>query len=194
MTNDLLVPSEGGLIGDVGGKPLLLSNEELCVVGCRNCVWKEGGNCPEGLVGSEEREEGYCDELASFVVGLADPGDIASSVWEKFHIYKARLVEASDYQDYLRLKKKLEAAKLDRSLSEDELRSIEMDLASAKLWWARLNESITKNLCKVSDRHVKSRVADKPSTGIGMAKTVNFNIIQDKEGTPVKEIVDKSKD
>jgi len=199
MTNDI-VPSNNeiqlksdGFIVDKGGKPLFFSNEELRVVGCRNCVWKESGDCPELLEGDDVLPEGYCKSLASFIVKLADSGDIVSGVWEKYYIYKARLQEASDYKDYLRLKGELKSARLDKNISDDDLRKLEMQESSAKLWWARFNENITKNLAKVSDRYVKTRVDAKPSTGIGMAKVVNFNIIQDSE-KDVKVIEDKKSD
>ncbi len=193
MTNDLAVlPGGGGLTIDNKGKSLFFSDEELRVVGCRNCVWKESGSCPRGLVGDECLPEGFCDELARFVVGLADSGDIVSAVWEKFHIYKARLQEASDYKDYLRLKEKLKSAKSDMSVSGEDLHKLELEESSARLWWARLNDHVIKSLAKVSDRNVKTRVEGKPLSGIGSARVVNFNTIVQKGEKDVKEVEDKN--
>jgi len=171
-------PSEDSLRG--GGKGLFLSNRELLVAGCRNCVWKLADQCPMHLGPSEVLDEGICKEMTDFLFGLAEPGDSASMVWEKYHIYKARIQEAEDYKDYLFLKEdiaRLEGVVEKTPEEEDRLEELRMNRGSAKVWWARLNEHITKSCQKVADREQKARSdSPKDSKGIFSAGTINFNV------------------
>lgn len=130
-------------------------------------------------------QKGICNEMINFITSLADKGDSASMVWEKYHIYKARIQEAEDYKDYIELKKKIQQQEKRPTLNEDELKYLRMDKAGAKIWWHRLNQHVIQSMQKVADREAKKTV-DGKVPGIMHAKTINFNIgkkeIEDKSG------------
>lgn len=216
MTNSIITKKDGYTVSD-SSNTIFFSNAELANVGCKNCVWKYHGQCPYRLKEHETEvkivniEEKYniedkkdfvyniCPEMLQFLISLADKGDTASGVWEKFLIYKARLQESEDYADYLRLKNENDIVE-ERLLKEystlnpsrmsdedsDKLRDLRHDRASAKMWWSRLNSQATTSLQKVCDRDAKAKDGVKVS-GIMNAKTINFFGNQD------KKIEDKTK-
>ena len=69
-------------------KSLFIPKAELLAVGCKNCVWKLNGQCPKK---NQMDDYGICEELVQFISSLAGNDDSLTQVWEKFHIYKARL-------------------------------------------------------------------------------------------------------
>lgn len=130
--------------------------------------------------------KGICNELIQFVLSLASKDDSASALWEKFHIYKARIQESEDYKDFLRLEKEIKKLELTAIKEEDMklLDKLKMDKTAAKIWWSRLNETVVKQLSKIVDRESKGKEGVK-LPGIMSAKTINFNM--------TKQVEDKSK-
>lgn len=135
---------------------ILYSKEFLESYGCRNCIWKSEGMCPEGFTKPEERlEKGYCDKLLDFLHTLYEEGDSLSEVKEKFHLYIQELEVLSDKRKFSELQQKYERA-LAEGYSRNELRQLEADINSYKTWWFRLSESVVKGLSRVGSRRSKS--------------------------------------
>ena len=55
-----------------------------------------------------------------------------------------------------------------------------MDKTAAKMWWAKLNQHVILSMQKVVDREIKVQETGK-LPGIYGAKTINFNINQEKK-------------
>ena len=129
---------------------------------------------------SQNVMKGICNELIQFVLSLAEKDDSASALWEKFHIYKARIQESEDYKDFLRLEREIKEKK--GTMSAKELEQLKMNKTAAKMWWVRLNDQVVKSLSKIADRESKTKEGGK-LPGIMSAKTINFNVnpkIEDK--------------
>lgn len=164
---------------------------EINNVGCRNCIWKLHNQCPHGKKDGEFIHGGICPEMMQFLTSLAEKGDNLTAIWEKFHIYKARLQESLDYKDYVQLEKKVKQQEheLDSlnsahstpsdTSAKDKLDRLKMDKTAAKIWWIKLNAHVIESMRKVLDREAKTKETGK-IPGIYGAKTINFNINQDK--------------
>ena len=193
---------EDGYNADVSGKTIFLPTAELLNIGCKNCVWRLNSQCPHEITeGSEFIEgidsdnsensshslKGICNEMIQFVLSLASPDDTSSALWEKYHIYKARLQESDDYQDFKRLEKQIRESEENIKTDEDKIKleNLRMNKTSARMWWIRLNEYVVKSLQKVVDREQKASAEGK-IPGILSAKTINFNI--------TKKVEDKTKE
>ena len=126
--------------------------------------------------------------MLHFLGGLSDKNDSLTAIWEKFHIYKARLQESVDYKDFLELRDKIKKdEKTTRSADDyEKLKELRMDHTAAKMWWAKLNQHVIQSMQKVLDREVKASGAVK-LPGIQSTGTINFNINQEK-----KQIEDKN--
>ena len=183
MSNDVLQANGVDTSLPSNGEELFLSKQELLVAGCKNCVWQSAGQCPHSLVVGESVIGGICQAMIDFLCSLAITGDSSSAVWEKFHIYKARIVEAQDYQEYVRLCNtllELENLSVKSNLDIERIEDLRMQRSAAKLWWTRLNEHVVKSLGKVVDREIKVKGAIGSSKGIYSANTINFNVTPDK--------------
>ena len=200
---------EDGYNADVNGKTIFLPTAELLNIGCKNCVWRLNSQCPhdlkEGFLFTEVIDgegkllganhsnkstpalKGICNEMIQFVLSLAGPDDTSSALWEKYHIYKARLQESDDYQDFKKLEKQIREAEKNIATDEDKIKleNLRMNKTSARMWWIRLNEHVVKSLQKVVDREQKASAEGK-IPGILSAKTINFNI--------TKKVEDKTKE
>ncbi len=162
-------------------RTIFFPNAELLNYGCRNCVWKIHGQCPHA---EQKKEEGICNEVIEFLSSLADKTGELNSVWENFHIYKARLQEMDDYKDFKRLEK--EIRELENSSDTDKLDKLMMKKDSAKIWWVKLNTHVIQSMQKIADRSTKSSGGEK-LPGIYGAKTVNFNITNENKKIEHKE-------
>lgn len=206
MTNEI-IPKDEGFAATVDDKEIFFPTAELHNVGCKNCIWKIHDQCPHGLKENEvysvkglqssteliSSGAGICQDMMQFLVGLAGKGDGLTEIWEKFHIYKVRIEETSDYKDYHDLKKKIQeqekhAFAQGGKLSEedqDKLDRLKMDRNAAKLWWVKINSHIIQSLQKVADRSVKKSEGGKRS---GMpAGNINFFVNQESKKLEEKE-------
>jgi len=181
MTDTSLVKQQKGYSVQNNDNSLFIPKVELLAVGCKNCVWKINGQCHKK---HQMVDYGICDELVQFISSLANKGDSLTQVWEKFHIYKARLQEAEDYKDFHMLNKKLQKREkelFDKSktdvLSGEEKESFEklkMDKTAAKMWWVRLNDHVVKSLQKVADREHKANEGGRLPGIMMKGGTINF--------------------
>ena len=189
MTDNSIISKDEGFEVVTSEKKIFFPTAELIQAGCRNCVWKLHGQCPEQYVDDQEHKNGICEGMLHFLVDLADKDDNLTAIWEKFLIYKARLQESADYKDFLELEKKIkEAEKTARTDSDfEKLEKLRMDKTAAKMWWHKLNQHAVQSMQKVRDRQVKVTGPAK-LPGIYGAKTVNFNMTQ-----PPKQLEDKNK-
>ena len=186
-------------------KSIFFPNAELLNVGCKNCIWKLHSQCPYGLENEEiypkdisttdkknlyddielgTMLEGICQEVIQFLSTLAEKNDTLTAVWEKFHIYKARLQESVDYADFINLQKEIKEREkeLKKGLFTEAdyelLDKLKMDRNAAKLWWARLNQHVIQSMQKVVDREAKKSETPKLA-GIHSSGTINFNITKE---------------
>ena len=169
-----IVPKLDGYEVTDNEKTIFFPNAELMQVGCRNCIWKLNGQCPHNLIGEEEKKEGICDEMLHFLTDLADKNDTLTAIWEKFHIYKARLQESADYKDFRQLEDKIKIMEKTAHSEEDykELDTLRMNKTAAKMWWVKLNQHVIMSMQKIVDREVKASGVGK-LPGIMNAKTIN---------------------
>ncbi len=190
MTNEIVpgkfevsrMPEMNGYNVTFDEKTIFFPNAELMQAGCKNCVWKLHAQCPHGLTGETVKKEGICNEMLHFLTNLAEKNDNLSSVWEKFHIYKARLQEAADYKDFLDLQKEIEELENNIKTADDidKLKELRMNKTSAKIWWVKLNQHVVQSLQKVNDRDVKATGVGKVP-GIHSTGTINFINSSDKK-------------
>ena len=130
--------------------------------------------------------EGICLDMISFLVSLADKNDTLISIWEKFHIYKARLQESEDFKDFKQLEERIrqkEKTLARNGFNEEEveqLNNLRMDKTAAKLWWMKLNQHVIQSMQKVVDREAEAKGAVR-LPGIQSTGTINFNIIPEKK-------------
>ncbi len=188
MTNDIVLKDKGFEVS-ANDKTIFFPKAELIQAGCKNCIWKLNSQCPHGLIDEKEKEEGICEEMLHFLSDLAEKGDSLTAIWEKFHIYKARVQEAVDYKDFRQLEEKIKilekTAKSDKDF--EELDKLRMNKTAAKMWWAKFNTHVIQSMQKVVDRQVKATGTAK-LPGIMKAETINFNVVPEK-----KQVEDKSK-
>ena len=134
---------------------ILFSNEMLENYGCKNCIWKEMDQCPNGYTSNESTDSGYCDKLFNFLTNLAEGEDSISAVKEKFHLFIQETQSLSDRKEYFELKQEYDRLKSDGA-DRKILIGYEVRMNNAKLCWMRMSDSVIKNLSKVVDR--ESRV------------------------------------
>ncbi len=181
MTDTNIIPVGNGLVVANQDNSIRLHNTELANVGCGSCVMDANGQCPHP---DHAKKQVICDDMTEFLFSLVETGDTASALWEKYHIYIARLEVSKDYQDYKRLQRKI--ALMEKALKnckEEEgseqlsrkLDDLKMDKNAAKLWWVKLNQHVVLSLQKVVDREVKDKGSGR-MPGILSAKTINFNL------------------
>ncbi len=208
MEKNIILKNDGYLVS-VKDKTIFFPNAELMNYGCKNCVWKLHSQCPYGLTGDESYPgdvkpkvpldsnakpildeldkmfpKGICPEMIEFLSSLGDGSDDLTVIWEKFHIYKARLQESADYKDFLELEKKIKKmeSELDPSSQsqQTQLDNLRMDKTAAKIWWVKLNSHVIQSMQKIADRTAKSSSGAK-SPGIFHAETINFNTNTEKK-------------
>ena len=184
MQKTEIIAQRDGFLTSVNEKPIFFPNAELMNVGCKNCIWKLHSQCPHGLKDEGALSEGICPEMIEFLLSFADKSNSLTIIWEKFHIYKARLQEAHDYKDYVLIDKKIKL--LEKELesgkskySDEELSKLMEDLKSdrmsAKIWWSKLNQYVVFSMQKINDR--ESKQSETPRLpGIQSSGTINFNI------------------
>ncbi len=197
MPDTNIIPVGNGLVVANQDNSIRLHNTELANVGCGSCVMEANGQCPHP---DHKKGQVICDDMTEFLFSLVEKGDTASALWEKYHIYIARLEVSKDYQDYKRLQKKIK--KLEKELngksSDDselltqQLDNLHMDKNAAKLWWVKLNQHVVLSLQKVVDREVKDKGSGR-MPGILSAKTINFNMGGDKSKEPESNKVEDKK-
>jgi len=159
-----------------------ISKEELQMHGCKNCVWKLHGQCPHGLTGNQILEaktaddiKGICKEYTLFLFSFSEGVGSVTELWEKFHLYIARITSLEDYKGYMQLgeaikfaEEELRIAKLNH---EDPKLIIELDKKvdeleskknAYKMWWMKLNEQVGKGMAKVTDRERKVTPESRP--------------------------------
>lgn len=187
--NNAIILQNDGFLANVDEKSIFFPNAEILNYGCRNCIWKLHSQCPYEYADEKVHKDGICQELIQFFVSLADKNDSLTSIWEKFHIYKARLQESVDYKDFIQLdnkikslEKEFESSKIKYSIEEQDemIGKLKSDRMAAKLWWAKLNQYVVFSMQKIVDRETK-QVEGKPA-GI-YAGTINFNIPPREIGT-----------
>ena len=179
-----IIPQNNGFLASSEEKSIFFPNAELWNVGCKNCIWKLHNQCPYGFVDEQAKEEGICNEMILFLSSLAKKNSTLTEVWEKFHVYKARLQESVDYADFVNLTKKVKEfeKEVTNSIPSDSqlemLDRLKMDRNAAKLWWARLNQHVITSMQKINDREAKQ--SDTPKlAGIHSSGTINFNITKE---------------
>ena len=148
-------------LAPINKKGILLPNQLLSDYGCRNCVWKSFGQCPNKLEGDQSLPEGYCLELVDFLVSLAGKDGSISSIKEKFMIYVQEIQALTDFKDYNNLKREYDKL-IKAGEYGEKARQVEMRMNACKMWWSKLNEGIIKGLGKISDR--ESRIKDNDIT------------------------------
>jgi len=188
-----IIAKDDGYQVDNTERSIHFSNAELLNVGCKNCVWALNGQCPYPL----NKYKLVCPDMLHFLLSLADKECSTSAVWEKFHIYKARLQESADYKDYLELQeqiKVLESSPVTTESEHAQLEELKYKRNSAKIWWSKMNAHVILSLQKVVDREQKERSGKKMPSIFG-AKTINFNITKEEvkqiNTDKVKEISDE---
>ena len=161
-------------------------------------IVEEKENIATITIPEETIPNGICPEMIQFLSSLADKNSTLTEVWEKFHVYKARLQESVDYADFIKLNKEVRELEnffrtlKDEGLNEEEIQKqgdilerLKMDRNAAKLWWARLNQHVISSMQKINDREAKQ--SDTPKlAGIHSSGTINFNITKE-----VKQIEEK---
>ena len=215
MTDTNIIPVGNGLVVANQDNSIRLHNTELANVGCGSCVMEANGQCPHP---THAKKLVICDDMTEFLFSLVEKGDTASALWEKYHIYIARLEVSKDYQDYKRLQRKINRLELkmsamskrskhsdtqteDSEILAKQLDELHMDKNAAKLWWVKLNQHVVLSLQKVVDREVKDKGSGR-MPGILSAKTINFNLGSEskeksieshtsnsKHNTPVKDAI-----
>ena len=168
---------------------ITISTQELQSHGCIACIWRIHNQCPHDIkIGEkyiqaptkpgETELNGICNEYINFLLSLATEDDSINSLWEKFSLYVARLQSLDDYQEYIsfssNLKKKL------KSMEPSEKFNAELKLNTLRLWWERLNDTVRKGYGKIADREGRLKEG-KSIPGIMNAKTINFNISNEKK-------------
>lgn len=190
---DIIIKQEENLVM-IKDSDIFFSNAELNSIGCKNCVWKLYGHCVHNLT----EEESYlletqkktcspcamknklliCNDMINFILSLGGKDGTVSLIWEQYHLYKAHLEESEDHKKLRKLQQQILERENNLDKTEDdkiELRALRMDKHAAKMWWARLNEHVTKGYQKAADREVKIK-SEAKLPGIMSAKTINFNV------------------
>jgi len=145
-----------------------LTDRTLEALGCRNCVWKSYGKCPEGFTEKEQStDKGWGDDLAKFLISLAEDGDSITAVKEKFFLFLQENQLLEDHADYHRAVKDLEDAK-ERGLKGEDLAPYNQKVLGYKLWWTRLADATLKRMSKVVDRERRSDDSDKDRKAISI--------------------------
>ncbi len=177
MTNEIILKEDGYQVESTD-KSIFFPHAELIQVGCRNCIWDLHSQCQY----KEKPKSDICDEMLHFLVDLADKGDNLTAIWEKYHIYKARVQEAVDYKDFQQLEVKIKGLEENAKDEVDfeKLRELRSKRLAAKLWWSKLNAHVIQSMQKVVDRQVKSSGTAR-IPGIHSSGTINFNIEADKK-------------
>ncbi len=168
---------------------LRISNQELISHGCKNCIWKLHNQCPHAITeegkfysfeGKDVKYSGYCQEYIGFILGLAEPNDSISAVWEKFSLYVSRMQSLEDYKEFIKLNDAVNKARAEGKSYKERI-DIEQQLEHLRLYWERLNFMLMKGYGRIADREAKSRDAKKSGPNILGARTVNFNMVEKKE-------------
>jgi len=174
-----------------------ISKEELQSHGCINCIWKTHNQCPHDIKDEETYPQikddsksikGMCPEYLNFIFSFAGDEDSVNALWEKFSLYIARLQSLDDYKEYLAMRDEIKALRESEKLDPKQEMQYDAKLNILRLWWERLNDSVRKGYGRIADRESKEKEGGKIA-GILSAKTINFNIGQDK-----KEEIEYDKD
>jgi len=143
---------------------LFLPTKILQLYGCKNCIWKNYGQCPKSFTKVEDSvPEGYCTEFGSFILSLGNPGDSTSAIMEKYLTYTQQVQALADNSELHQAVKRLKEFKSTDhiTLSKEEINKqiakMEMEIVSSKIWWSRLTDSVVKNLARIVDRESRSK-------------------------------------
>ena len=143
---------------------LFLHDKTLQMYGCKNCIWKSYGQCPKGFTEPDRTlPEGYCMELANFILGLGEPGDTVSAIKEKYFIYTQEMQAQADNSDFHHRYKEIKTFKATEhpQFTPKELAKklfhMEQEMLSSKIWWSKLTDSVVKNLARIVDRESRSK-------------------------------------
>ena len=162
---------------------ILLHSAELSMFGCRNCVWKQYRQCPNGLTKKDSvfsfiddnvNVTGYCMAYIKFILSMGSSGDSVSSIWEKFHLYIAELQSLEDFTSLKELER--EIIELEQSSNSEDKRLLHEKHVALKLWWLRLNENVRSGRQKIVDRESKEKIAKNVKVpGIMSGRSVSFD-------------------
>ena len=176
---------------------VFISNQELIMHGCKSCPWKSNNQCPYGLSDEEfysvkehsrnkdqsNEVEGICPEFSGFIFSLAEGEDSISAVWEKYHLYLARLQSLGDYAEFQKLNKELLTLEAEGETDPKQLEILQMKRNGYKLWWSRLNMQVMSGLKNIVDR--EKRMED---VSVGKKLTVQqLNVIINQSAKKVLE-------
>lgn len=146
-----------------GSNKLFLPDTVMQSFGCRDCVWRRFGQCPEGFTKlGDKLAAGYCMDLANFIMSLSHPGDSISAIKEKFFIYTQEVQALADGTDYHKLSMEITSLR-DKEFTmpaeeyKRKLAKLEMEMLSSKIWWSRLTEMVVKSLSRIADRESRSK-------------------------------------
>ena len=172
---------------------LFLPVQTLQGYGCVNCIWKTYGQCPKGLTGTKKVKEGYCKELADFILSLAEHGDSISAVKEKFFLYTQEMQAMADSGEYHRIHNELLEFKANRDTHltnmgkegyKQKKGELESSMLAYKLWWARLTDSVVKGVGRIADRESRKKEVQ----GATKVNFQQFNILLKQSDDKIKEI------
>jgi len=166
-------------------RSLFLSKHVLQGYGCKSCIWKSYGQCPKGYIFPEESEpEGYCQEMADFLFGLAEKSDSVSAIKEKFMLYTQEMQAMADHMKFQLLVQKYDKEKK-LGKTDKELAELITGIQMYKMWWNNLTFSITKGLSRIVDRERRSEDVDKTVSKVSIH---NFNVLLKESDEKLKQL------
>ena len=167
-------------------KGILITDIDLIVHGCKNCIWRMHSQCPHEITSSERQysfddegtmRKGYCPEYVDFLSGFAEGSNSTSKMWEKFSLFLSRIQSMDDYSSFLALSDEIKLLENKQNPNDDDvklLKKLEQKKEMLKLWWERLNVSVQKGYTKIADREDKL-TAEMKRPGIEGNEIPNFN-------------------
>lgn len=143
-----------------------LSNEEIELHGCKNCLWLIHDQCKSGysLSSQSYHPDGICQQYLMFLFSFAEEGDSSSAMWEKFMLYQSRLQSLEDYREFKKLELEIMNFKRDHgsNLNNDYLKQLEMKKNMLRMFWSNLHDQVIKSLGKIVDREKKVNIDTVP--------------------------------
>jgi hypothetical protein len=170
-------------------KKRMLSNADMLMHGCKNCVLLAVEKCPHNIKANEEYSfiednkeiKGFCPEYFNFIISFAEENDTPSMMWEKVFLALPKEQGMKDYLECAQLKKEIDELRImnpQSSLLAEKERRYEM----LKLWTTQLSLNIAKAQARISDREARKQEQ-------GEAKKITiqqFNLMM-KESTKLLE-------
>ena len=97
----------------IESKKIFISENELILHGCTNCVWRINSQCPYNIKEDKKYSfkddlnsihEGYCPEYSSFLMSFAEGEESINAVWQKYSLYVGRMQSLEDYKEYRKMR------------------------------------------------------------------------------------------